>query len=88
MQDTLNFPVKLNTKLAGLAESVGSGDTAPTKQQRELFADLSARVDAQLAALRNVEDQEIAAFNALIRDAALPAIAPPAAPSPAPAAGR
>ncbi len=77
VQDTLNFPVKLNTKLAGLAESVGSGDTAPTKQQRELFADLSSRVDAQLAALHDLEEQEITAFNALIRDAALPAIAPP-----------
>ena len=83
-QDTLNFPVKLNSKLAALAGSVGSGDTAPTAQQRDLFADLSARVDAQLAALRRVEETDVPAFNDLIRNAALPAIPPP----PAPAADR
>ncbi len=76
-QDTLNFPVRLNSKLAGLAGSVGSGDAAPTRQQRDLFADLSARVEDQLAALRDVEAHDVTAFNALIRDAALPAIAPP-----------
>jgi photosystem II stability/assembly factor-like uncharacterized protein len=77
-QDTLNFPVKLNTKLAGLSGAVGSGDTAPTAQQRALFADLSARIDPQFAALRQVEEQEVAAFNSLIQTSALPAIAPPA----------
>jgi hypothetical protein len=87
-QDTLNFPVKLNTKLAALAGSVGSGDAAPTTQQRDLFADLSARIDAQLAALGRVEEDDIPAFNALIRDAALPAIAPPATTAPAPVAER
>ncbi|MDP9366510.1 MAG: glycosyl hydrolase [Chloroflexota bacterium] len=85
-QDTLNFPVRLNSKLAALGGSVGAGDTAPTAQQRALFADLSARVDAQLTALRGVEETDIPAFNALVRDAALPAIPPPVAPAPAPAA--
>ena len=77
-QDTLNFPVKLNTKLAGLSGAVGSGDTAPTAQQRALFADLSARLEPQFAALRQVEEEEVAAFNTLIQESALPAI-PPAA---------
>jgi photosystem II stability/assembly factor-like uncharacterized protein len=87
-QDTLNFPVKLNSKLAGLAGSVGSGDSAPTRQQQELFADLSARVDAQLAALHRVEERDVASFNVLVRDAALPAIAVPASPAPGEIADR
>jgi len=85
-QDTLNFPVKLNTKLAALAASVGSGDSPPTRQQRDLFADLSSRVDTQLAALRTLEEDDIPAFNALVRDAALPAIPPAPSPAPGPAA--
>ena len=78
-QDTLNFPVKLNSKLAGLGGAVESGDTAPTRQQRDLFADLAARIEVQLAALRQIEADAVAAFNALVRDAALPAISPPPA---------
>ena len=65
---------------------MGSGDAAPTTPQRDLFADLSARVDTQLAALRQVEETDVAAFNALIRDAALPAIPPPVAEVPTPVA--
>ncbi len=86
-QDTLNFPVKLNSKLAGLGDAIGSGDTAPTKQQHDLFADLSSRVDAQLDALRQVEEGDVAAFNALVREAALPAITPAPSFTPVPAVG-
>jgi len=78
-QDTLNFPVKLNSKLAALGGSVSAGDTAPTKQQRDLFADLSMRIDAQLAALAALESEGVAAFNTLIKEASLPAITPVAA---------
>ncbi len=75
-QDTLNFPVKLNSKLAALGNSVGAGDTAPTKQQQDLFADLAARIAVHLDALKALEQDDVAAFNALVRDAALPAITP------------
>jgi seryl-tRNA synthetase len=75
-QDTLNFPVKLNTKLAALASAIGNADTAPTTQQEALAADLTARVDAQLERWQQVIAEDIVAFNALIREAALPAVAP------------
>ena len=79
-QDTLDYPIKLNAKLAALSGVVGSADATPTRQAREVFADLSARVDAQLGRLRQILDTDLAAFNTLVRDASVPAIVPNAAP--------
>ncbi len=75
LQDTLNFPVKLNTKLSALAGAIGSADTAPTKSQEALADDLTARVDAQLARWKQVVAEDVVAFNELIREASLPAVA-------------
>ncbi|HLI09571.1 MAG TPA: hypothetical protein VKV40_23615 [Ktedonobacteraceae bacterium] len=77
-QDTLNHPAKLNAKLAALALAVGSAQAAPTKQEYELFDDLSARVDAQLQRLQEVINTSVVSFNALIRDSSVPAIIPTA----------
>ena len=46
-QDVLNYEIKLNNKLAALASTVGTGNGRPTKQQFEVFEDLSKKVDAQ-----------------------------------------
>ena len=73
--DTLRFPVKLNVKLAALMGVVASADAAPTRQAREVFAALSEQAGAQIARLRVLRDGELAAINALIRAANMPAIA-------------
>ena len=54
-QDALNFPIKLNNKLASLGASVGSSDDAPTAQAYVVYNDLSARIDAQLAKLEKIK---------------------------------
>ena len=36
-QDPLNFPIKVNNRLAYLRKSVESGDGLPTKGSREVF---------------------------------------------------
>jgi hypothetical protein len=77
MEDPLNYPIKLNNKLAALASVVAAGDAAPTRQSREVFADLSARLDQQLARLREILDTRVAEFNTLVRESDLPAIVPP-----------
>ncbi|NIT61642.1 MAG: hypothetical protein GWN00_37215 [Aliifodinibius sp.] len=46
-QDVLNYPIKLNNKLASLANTVGTGDGRPTEQQYAVYEDLAAKVDAQ-----------------------------------------
>jgi photosystem II stability/assembly factor-like uncharacterized protein len=74
--DTLKHPVKLNVKLAGLYSVVSSADAAPTRQSREVFGELSSRVNAQVRRLQEVVESDVAAFNALIRDTGAPAIVP------------
>jgi photosystem II stability/assembly factor-like uncharacterized protein len=74
MQDTLNYPVKLNTKLASLGGAVASADARPARQMVDLYDDLVARIDAQLAALRDIVARDVAAFNTTIQEAKLPAV--------------
>ncbi len=50
-QDPLNFPIKLNTRLAALERSVETGDARPTAGSYQVFKELSAELDRQLAAL-------------------------------------
>jgi hypothetical protein len=74
--DMIHYPTRLNAKLAALTSVVASADTAPTRQAVEVFLDLSARIDAQLARWRAVRDTDVAAFGALVAAAGLPAVVP------------
>jgi hypothetical protein len=78
-QDSLNYPVKLNHKLAALLATVDLAEAAPTESQRALAEDLIARTDAQLAALTKVMAEDVAAFNALVAKAGLAALGVPTA---------
>ena len=75
-QDTMNFPVKLNGKLAWLAGVVASAQAAPTRQEYELFEDLVRRIDTQLQGLQEIIDADVTAFNALMRESDMPAVIP------------
>jgi photosystem II stability/assembly factor-like uncharacterized protein len=63
-QDPLNYPIKLNNKLAALMETVDGGDGRPTAQSYEVFKDLSARLAGALARLPIETD--LAAFNRML----------------------
>lgn len=71
IQDVLNYPIKLNNKLASLASTVGTGDNRPTEQQYAVFDDLAARVDTQLERLQPILDGE---FPDLIQEFESPAV--------------
>jgi hypothetical protein len=73
-QDPLNFPIQLNNKLAALAASVASSDTAPTEPSYAVYRDLSARMDAELAKLERVMAEDVPAFNRLVRENEVPAV--------------
>lgn len=75
-QDTMNWPVKLNGKLAWLAAVVASAQAAPTRQDYELYEDLSQRIDVQLQRLREIIETDVVAFNALMSGSGVPAIIP------------
>ncbi|HLI51034.1 MAG TPA: glycosyl hydrolase, partial [Thermomicrobiaceae bacterium] len=73
-EDPLNFPIKLNNKLAAVGSVVAAGDNKPTNQSREVFEQLAGRVDEQLEKLREIAEQDVKEFNAQVREADLPAI--------------
>jgi photosystem II stability/assembly factor-like uncharacterized protein len=50
-QDPLNFPIKLNNKIAALQGIIESADVRPTEQTYSMFRTLSNRLDEQLTKL-------------------------------------
>ena len=75
-QDALNYPIKLNNKLAALSASVDGSDSAPTAQSYDVYNDLTAKIDAQLARLAEVKSRDIAEFNSAYAAKNLPVIVP------------
>jgi hypothetical protein len=57
-QDLLNFPIRLNNKLAALKGTVATGYGRPTAQQYAVFEDLAAKVDVQLNNLNAIWNGE------------------------------
>ncbi|MBO0721014.1 MAG: glycosyl hydrolase, partial [Blastocatellia bacterium] len=73
-QDPLNYPIRLNNKLAALAGVVASADAAPTDQSYTVYEELVGRIDAQLEKLKQVVASEVPAFNKLVRENDVPAV--------------
>jgi len=73
-QDALNYPIKLNNKLAALTGVVGDGDGKPTKQSYEVFESLSALLDVQLARYRDIIEKDLPAFNQTVKEQEVPAV--------------
>ena len=53
-QDPLNYPIRLNNKLAALFSNVSGSDYRPTKQSYEVFNMLAKQLDVQLAKLEKL----------------------------------
>lgn len=73
-QDPLNYPIRLNNKLAALGGSVAGADAAPTDQQYGVYDDLVGRINVQLDKLKQVMATDVPAFNKLVRDQNVPAV--------------
>ncbi|MFZ5929076.1 MAG: WD40/YVTN/BNR-like repeat-containing protein [Acidobacteriota bacterium] len=76
-QDPLNYPIKLNNKLAALASVAGAAEARPTAQSYQVYEDLATRANAQLRTLDNLLKKDLDAFNRLVREKNLPAVAVP-----------
>jgi hypothetical protein len=70
------FPAKLNTRVATLMPLVEYSDSAPTQALRELIDSLALRAGMELAKLDRCLAEDVTAFNAICRDASVPAIVP------------
>ena len=73
--DRVNFPTRLNVKIASLTAVVGSADWVPTRQSYDVYGDLSGRIGVQLGRLQQVMDEDVSAFNNLVQDLGIPAVA-------------
>lgn len=73
-QDVLNYPIRLNDKLSGLFDAANSGNMAPPKQAKDVYAELSKQCDEQLAKFKKIKEEDLAKLNQLIRDKAVPVI--------------
>ena len=73
-QDPLNFPIRLNNKLAAVASAVASNERRPTAQARKVFDALVAAIGAELAKLQEITDRELPALNRLAMEKQVPAV--------------
>ncbi|MEA2693975.1 MAG: hypothetical protein QOJ16_3362, partial [Acidobacteriota bacterium] len=74
IEDPLNFPIRLNDKLANLAQSVAVGDYPPTAQAQVIRKELTAAIDVQLAKLKEVWDKDLPAFDKRVAESGVPAV--------------
>ena len=73
-QDVLNYPIRLNDKISGVFDAANSGMQAPSKQVKDVFNELSAQADTEIAKLRKIKEVDITQLNQLIREKSLPVI--------------
>lgn len=62
-QDPLNFPIKVNNRLANLLSMVERGDGAPNDGMREVFRIMLGELDGYTATLQGIWEGELAAVN-------------------------
>jgi len=72
--DSLNFPTRLNEKMAALPRVVANSDSAPTTQSYQVYASISERIDQQLVRLEKLKGTLIIEFNELVRKLELPSV--------------
>ena len=70
-QDPLNYPIKLNNKIAALQNLVEGAETRPTDQSFEVFETLSSQLQDELDQLDLIIQQDIARLNERLRELGL-----------------
>lgn len=73
-QDPLNYPIRLNDKLSGVAGVAATGDFRPTAQAIVVRDELVAQIDEQLEKLKQLVAEDVAALNQMILEKQIPAI--------------
>ena len=62
-KDPLNFPIRLNNRIAALQDVIEEADARPTQQAYDVFNELSAELEGHLVKLRQVIEAELPALN-------------------------
>lgn len=75
-QDPLNYPIRLNNKIAALAGVAGSAEARPTEQTTTVFRALSTQLDGELAKMKRALDGSLPTINSVLKSAGQPEIVP------------
>ena len=76
-QDPLNFGIKLNNRLAYLATHASAGDFRPTDQSVAYREEVSAQIDAEIAALEDLLADRLPAINRMVEQQGVKLLATP-----------
>lgn len=68
-QDPLNFPIKLNNRLASLRRSIENGQAKPTDGAYQVFEELSRELDGHLTTYNQVIDGQLKSLNDQLKTA-------------------
>ncbi len=77
-QDPINFPIKLNNKLAHLNALYHNGSYPPTDQAEDFRKEITSLIDVQLDRWKSFKAEELYRFNTLYRELGLPVLKPKA----------
>jgi photosystem II stability/assembly factor-like uncharacterized protein len=75
-QDPLNYPIKLNNKIAALLGVVGSSPGRPTAQAMQVFKELNGKLDVQTKRMEKVYAEDLKVFNEQLKKLGLPEVTP------------
>jgi photosystem II stability/assembly factor-like uncharacterized protein len=75
-QDPLNYPIRLNNKIAALMGVVSGSEARPTAQSYEVYRLLAARLGVELTALDRIMREMLPRVNEQLRRSNLPEIVP------------
>ena len=73
-QDPLNYPIKLDNKIAALVGVVSSVDAKPTAQSHQVLGDLVAQAESHYTQLDQVVSNDLLQFNEMVSKAEIPAV--------------
>ena len=73
-QDPLNYPIKLDNKIAALVRVVSSVDARPTAQSYDVLEDLVSQAQVHYKKLNKVLTDDLYRFNNMVSVAAVPAV--------------
>jgi hypothetical protein len=75
-KDPLNFPIRLNNRLAALLEVIDSAEARPTQQSYAVFKELSDELASRLSALDAVTARDLTSFNRMLEEQGLEPVKP------------
>ena len=78
-QDPLNFPIRINNRLASLYGVVARGDGKPIDSARPIFEDLKKELEVEMKRLESVLASDLPAFNVQLQRVQLPPVGEPIA---------